>query len=194
MSTQALDSNLDKVPAVTLENIVLGGGCFWCVEAVLQSVEGVLSVVSGYAGGTEKDANYTAVCSGLTDHVEVAEVTFNPTVISLDQILLMFWSSHDPTTPNRQGNDVGPQYRSAIFYNNEPQKALAEASKKEVATSIWDKPIVTEIRPLEKFFPAEDYHQNYYNNVGNRNSYCTFVITPKVTKFRKQFADKLKKA
>jgi peptide-methionine (S)-S-oxide reductase len=194
MNDQTMNKDLSNIPADELESIILGGGCFWCVEAVLQDVEGVYSVVSGYAGGTEKDANYTAVCTGMTGHAEVAEINFNPKVVSLEQILLMFWSSHDPTTLNRQGNDVGPQYRSAIFYNSEQQKAIAEQSKKEVATSIWDKPIVTEITPLEKFYPAEDYHQNYYKNVGSRNSYCTFVITPKVTKFRKQFADKLKKA
>lgn len=175
-----------------LETATLGGGCFWCVEAVYQEVEGVESVVSGYSGGTAETADYKTVCSGTTDHAEVIQLKFDPAVISYAEILEIFWSTHNPTTPNRQGNDVGPQYRSVIFYHSEEQRRVAEQSKAEVATGIWDDPIVTEISPFEAFYPAEDYHQDYYQNVGNRNPYCTFVITPKMKKFRKQFSGKLK--
>ncbi len=183
----------DTIPASSFEVATLGGGCFWCVEAVYQSVEGVQSVVSGYAGGTKETANYKAVCSGATDHAEVIQVTFDPKLVTYADILEMFWTAHDPTTLNRQGNDVGPQYRSVIFYHDEEQKRIAEQSKKEVATQVWDKPIVTQIVPFEAFYEAEDYHQDYYNNTGDRNPYCTYVITPKVQKFRKVFKDRLKK-
>lgn len=184
----------DTIPATSYEVATLGGGCFWCVEAVYQSVEGVQSVVSGYSGGTKETANYKTVCSGTTDHAEVIQVTFDPEIVTYADILEMFWTAHDPTTLNRQGNDVGPQYRSVIFYHNEEQKRIAEQSKREVATQVWDKPVVTEIAPFEAFYVGEDYHQNYYNNVGDRNSYCTYVITPKVQKFRKVFKDRLKKS
>jgi methionine-S-sulfoxide reductase len=177
-----------------LQTATLGGGCFWCVEAVLQNVNGVVSVVSGYSGGTKESANYRDVCSGLTQHAEVVQVTFDANIISYADILELFWSAHDPTTLNRQGNDVGPQYRSVIFYHNEEQKRIAEQSKAAVATKVWDQPIVTQIVPFEAFYKAEDYHQNYYNNTGDRNPYCTFVITPKVQKFKKQYTDKLKQA
>mgnify|MGYP000013170021 CR=1 FL=1 len=175
------------------ELATLGGGCFWCVEAVYQNIEGVLKVESGYSGGTKETADYKKVSSGSTNHVEVIQVTFNPNVISYTEILELFWSAHDPTTPNRQGNDVGPQYRSAIFYHGDEQKRIAEQSKKETATQVWNKPIVTEIVPFEAFYVAEDYHQDYYNSVGDRNPYCTFVITPKVQKIKKMFSSKLKK-
>ncbi|MBK6904381.1 MAG: peptide-methionine (S)-S-oxide reductase MsrA [Saprospirales bacterium] len=184
--------SLDSIPTDQLETATLGAGCFWCIEAVLLEVEGVYSVVSGYSGGKEEDADYRTVSTGLTEHAEVVQVNFNPKVLSFADLLEIFWSTHDPTTPNRQGNDVGPQYRSAIFYHNEAQKAIAEQSKKEVATQIWDDPIVTEIAPLNGFWKAEDYHQNYYNLTGDRNPYCTYIITPKVQKFRKQFKEKLK--
>lgn len=170
----------------------LGGGCFWCTEAVFQEVEGVHSVTSGYSGGSAETADYKTVCSGTTRHAEVVQVEFDPQVISYADILEIFWATHDPTTPNRQGNDVGPQYRSVIFYHDEEQKKTAERSKAEVAPQVWGRPIVTEISPFEALFPAEEYHQNYFKNVGNRNPYCTFVITPKVQKFRKNFKDKLK--
>jgi peptide-methionine (S)-S-oxide reductase len=175
-----------------LETATLGGGCFWCVEAVFQEVKGVESVMSGYSGGTKETADYKTVCSGATSHAEVVQVRFDPEVISFAEILEIFWTTHDPTTPNRQGNDVGPQYRSVIFYHNEEQKRIAEKSKAEVAAGIWDDPVVTEISPLKDFYPAEDYHQDYYAKTGNRNPYCTFVITPKITKLRKKFAHKLK--
>lgn len=176
-----------------LQIATLGGGCFWCVEAVYQEVEGIESVVSGYSGGTAETADYKMVCSGTTKHAEVIQLSFDPEKISFEEILEIFWSTHDPTTLNRQGNDVGPQYRSVIFYHDEQQKAAAEKSKAEVATQIWDNPIVTEISAFDKFYEAEAYHQDYYKTVGNRNPYCTFIISPKVNKFRQKFKDKLKK-
>lgn len=176
----------------TTQLATLGGGCFWCTEAVFQEVEGVLSVTSGYCGGTAETADYKTVCSGSTRHAEVVQVEFDPEVIRYEDILEIFWATHDPTTPDRQGNDLGPQYRSVIFYHDEEQKRTAGRSKAEAAPQIWDRPIVTEISPFEAFFPAEEYHQDYYKNVGNRNPYCTFVITPKVQKFRKKFKDRLK--
>ncbi len=176
-----------------LEKATLGGGCFWCTEAIFQRVKGVDSVVSGYAGDTEENADYKMVSSGRTKHAEVVQITFDPEVISFDEILEIFFSTHDPTTLNRQGNDIGPQYRSVIFYHDQQQKEVAEKVKKEVAQEIWDDPIVTEISPLDAFYGGEEYHQNYYNNVGMRNPYCSFVITPKVNKFKKQFAHLLKK-
>jgi len=175
-----------------LETATLGGGCFWCVEAVYQNMEGVHRVVSGYAGDTEEKANYKLVSAGATNHAEVVQVTFDPEVISYKEILDIFWQAHDPTTLNRQGNDVGPQYRSVIFYHNDEQKRIAEQSKAEVAPQIWDDPVVTEIAPLDGFYEAEAYHQNYYKNVGSRNPYCTYIITPKVKKIKKLFGDKLK--
>jgi peptide-methionine (S)-S-oxide reductase len=175
-----------------LETATLGGGCFWCVEAVFQEVRGVHSVTSGYSGGTAESADYKKVSTGATDHAEVVQVKFDSKTISYEDILEIFWSTHDPTTLNRQGNDIGPQYRSVIFYHNEEQKRIAEKSIAGIATQIWDKPIVTQIASFEGFYEAEDYHQDYYSTVGNRNPYCTFVITPKVQKFRKMFKDKLK--
>ena len=175
------------------EVATLGGGCFWCVEAIYQEVDGIISVVSGYSGGRAETANYESVCSGTTMHAEVTQITFDTNKISFAEILEIFWSTHDPTTLNRQGNDVGPQYRSVVFYHNEEQKAIAKKSAKEVATQIWDDQIVTEISPFDKFYKAEDYHQDYFIRVGNRNPYCTFIISPKVNKFRKNFKEKLKK-
>lgn len=196
MSTEKLKTTatqIDTIPADQLEVATLGGGCFWCVEAVYQDLEGVYSVVSGYSGGTKETADYKMVSSGRTNHVEVVQVKFNPKVISYKDILEIFWNTHDPTTLNRQGNDVGPQYRSVIFYHSKEQKQTAEQSKKEVAPQVWDKPIVTEIAKFEAFYEAEDYHQDYYNNVGDRNPYCTYIITPKVQKMKKLYGDKLKK-
>jgi methionine-S-sulfoxide reductase len=175
-----------------LEKATLGGGCFWCVEAIYQNLKGVASVRSGYAGGTPETANYEAVCSGMTQHAEVVQITFDPQLTSFAEILEVFWATHDPTTPNRQGNDVGPQYRSVIFYHDETQRTTAQRSMAEVAPQLWERPIVTELAPFEAFFEAEAYHQNYYQTVGQRNPYCTFVITPKVEKFRKVFKAKLK--
>lgn len=175
-----------------LETATLGGGCFWCVEAVYQDVKGVERVVSGYAGGHVENPTYQQVCTGRTGHAEVAQITFDPDVISYEEILYIFWRVHDPTTLNRQGNDVGPQYRSAIFYHNEEQKAIAERSLAETeAAKVWPNPIVTEIAPLDTFYEAEDYHQNYYRN-NPYQPYCMYVIDPKVRKFRKSFQERLK--
>lgn len=174
------------------EKATLGAGCFWCVEAVFQELEGVLSVISGYTDGHTENPTYKQVCSGTTGHNEVAQVTFDPSVISFEEILEVFWVTHDPTTLNRQGYDVGSQYRSGIYYENEGQKAIAEKSKAAIPTQIYDDPIVTEIKPLGKFYVAEGYHQNYYT-LNPNYGYCKAIINPKVNKFRKQFKDKLKK-
>ena len=174
------------------QTITLGGGCFWCVEAIFKDVQGVTEVTSGYSGGTEETANYRAVCSKETDHVEVVQVSFDDAVISLEDILKIFFSTHNPTTPNQQGADKGPQYRSVIFYHNEEQREVAERVARDFAPTLWDDPIVTGIEPFDSYYLAENYHQDYYAKTGNRNPYCTVVITPKVSKFRKQFAERLK--
>ena len=175
---------------MTTEQITLGGGCFWCLEAVYQDVIGIEQVQSGYAGGQTEKPSYRAICTGTTGHAEVTKITFDSDVISLNDLLTIFWQIHDPTTLNRQGNDVGTQYRSVIFYHDDNQRALAERSKADAA-ALYPNPIVTEIAPLPPFYPAEEYHQNYYRDNGNQ-SYCRFVIDPKVRKFRKSFQDKLK--
>lgn len=174
------------------EVATLGGGCFWCTEAVYEKIEGVQKVVSGYSGGSKADADYEKVASGRTQHAEVIQITFDPDVVDYAEILEIFWVAHDPTTLNRQGNDVGPQYRSVIFYHSEEQREKATRSIKEVATTIWDTDIVTQLEPFQAFYEAEDYHQDYYEKVGTRNPYCTFVITPKLKKINKIFSDKLK--
>ncbi|MCP9237753.1 peptide-methionine (S)-S-oxide reductase MsrA [Lewinella sp. JB7] len=174
------------------ETIILGGGCFWCVEAVFLDIEGVESVVSGYAGGTAETANYEAVCTKRTDHVEVILLEFDPEVIDRKEILEIFFAAHDPTTPNRQGNDVGPQYRSAVFYTSDEQKDAAQELMDELVPDLYGKAAVTELIPFQSFYPAEAYHQDYYNKVGDRNSYCSFVITPKVSKIRKKYSHRLK--
>ena len=176
----------------TMETATLGGGCFWCVEAIYQDVIGVDKVVSGYAGGAVENPTYQEVCSGTTGHAEVVQIVFDPTVISFEEILFIFWRTHDPTTLNRQGNDVGTQYRSVIFYHDEQQKSIAEQSMAETdASDLWPDPIVTEIAPLPIFYEGEEYHQNYF--VENPyQPYCIFVINPKVQKFRKSFRDKLR--
>lgn len=174
------------------EIATLGGGCFWCIEAVYQELNGVLKVESGYSGGHVSNPSYREVCTGTTGHAEVAQITFDPAVVSFQEILEVFFTVHDPTTLNRQGNDVGTQYRSAIFYHSPEQKAIAEAAKK-AASELWDDPIVTEITPFDKFYKAEDYHQNYYKD--NRyQPYCVYVVGPKVEKFRKKFHEKLKQS
>jgi peptide-methionine (S)-S-oxide reductase len=164
------------------EKATLGAGCFWCVEAVFERLDGVQSVASGYAGGTKPNPTYEEVCSGETGYAEVAQVTFNPAKISYEQILNVFWQSHDPTTLNRQGADRGTQYRSAIFYHNERQRAIAEKSK-SAAQKLFSDPIVTEIVPLTKFYAAEDYHQDYFRNNPNA-PYCRMVIAPKLNKLK----------
>jgi len=174
------------------DTIVLGAGCFWCVEAVFVELKGVKSVMPGYTGGSMKDPDYKSICTGETGHAEVAEVVFDPAVISLDEVLEVFWQTHDPTTLNRQGADVGTQYRSAIFYRNADQKAKADHYKAELSKSgAFDRPITTEITALTKFYPAENYHRDYYAN-NPEQGYCQMVIRPKVEKFRKVFANKLK--
>lgn len=174
-----------------MEKAVFGGGCFWCVEAVIQRLKGVESVVSGYAGGTVPGhPTYKEVCSGLTGHAEVVEVTFNENIISYKDLLTVFMTTHDPTTLNRQGADVGTQYRSVIFYANEQQKQTVAQVLKTVA-DYYDNPIVTEIAPLEKFYKAEENHQNYYN-LHPEQGFCQIVISPKVAKLKKMYADRLK--
>lgn len=176
-----------------LEKITFGGGCFWCVEAVFDQLLGVETVTSGYAGGHTENPTYKEVCSGTTGHAEVIQVAFDPEIISLDEIFDVFWTVHDPTQLNRQGNDVGTQYRSIILYENEEQKLKAERSIKEYeASEIYDGSFTTQVVPLEKFYKAEDYHQNYYENDGGQNPYCTVVVKPKIDKFYNKFYDKLK--
>ncbi len=176
----------------SLQTATFGGGCFWCVEAVFEELNGVTSVVSGYAGGHKENPTYKEVCDGTTGHAEVCQIQYDPKIVSYAELLEVFWKTHDPTTLNRQGNDVGTQYRSVIYYHNDEQKQLAEGYKKKLdEEKIWPNPIVTEIEPLPKFYPAENYHQDYYSENGNQ-PYCSFVITPKLEKFRKVFKDKLK--
>lgn len=175
-----------------LEVVTLGSGCFWCTEAFFRELKGVKSAVSGYSGGQDPNPTYKAVCTGSTGHAEVIQVTFDPQQIEFTDLLKAFWETHDPTTLNRQGADVGTQYRSAIFYHNEQQKEKAIAYKKQLDESgKFKNPIVTEITAFEKFYPAEEYHQDYFKLNPNAQ-YCQYVIRPKLDKFRSQFADKLK--
>jgi peptide-methionine (S)-S-oxide reductase len=175
------------------DTATLGTGCFWCTEAIFKSLNGVDSVISGYSGGQTENPDYKEVCSGETGHAEVIQVVYDPSVISFGELLEAFWSSHDPTTLNRQGNDVGTQYRSVIFYHNEEQKKIAEQLKKELnEKKVFPDPIVTEISPYAKFYRAENYHQQYFELNGNE-PYCSYVIRPKLDKFKKAFHDKLKK-
>ncbi|HIE65016.1 MAG: peptide-methionine (S)-S-oxide reductase MsrA [Nitrospira sp.] len=176
-----------------MEVATLGGGCFWCLEAVFIALKGVKTVVSGYSGGTVSNPTYQAVCAGTTGHAEVVQVTFDPTEISFKDLLEVFFTLHDPTTLNRQGGDAGTQYRSVIFFHSEKQKRVAEQVVKEVeAAHIWEDSIVTELSPLSIFYLAEDYHQAYYE--GNASQpYCQAVIAPKLEKLRRSFLDKLKK-
>jgi peptide-methionine (S)-S-oxide reductase len=175
----------------TLQTATLAGGCFWCIEAVLQEIKGIEKLVSGYTGGKAPGKpTYREVCSGLTGHAEVVQVTFDPEVLSYRDLLVVFMTSHDPTSLNRQGGDVGTQYRSAIYYHNEEQKEEAETVIKEMGAYYAD-PIVTEVTPIGEFYPAEDYHQDYYRN-NKTQGYCSAVITPKLAKLRKMHADKLK--
>jgi peptide-methionine (S)-S-oxide reductase len=171
---------------------VLGGGCFWCIEAVYEEVAGVLDAVSGYAGGQTADPDYRAVTGGKTGHAEVVQVTFDPAVISYEEILLIFFGVHDPTTRNRQGPDTGPQYRSIVLYADAGQRAAVERLIGDLERDqVFARPIVTEVRPLERFYPAEDYHQDYFRR-NPAQSYCQLVIAPKLAKFRQEFADRLR--
>ena len=175
-----------------LETITLGAGCFWCIEAVFQNLKGIQSVVSGYTGGQVENPTYEQICTGTTGHAEVAQIIFDPAVISFEDLLYVFWRTHDPTTLNRHGADVGTQYRSAIFYDSEEQKEIAEKSKaKTGASDLWPDPIVTEISRLDKFYNAEEYHQDYYKLNPNQ-PYCRLVIDPKIRKLKKEFSNKLK--
>ena len=176
-----------------VQRATFGGGCFWCVEAVIDQLLGVESVTSGYAGGQKENPTYKEVCEGNTGHAEVIQVVFNPEIIAFDELLDVFWTVHNPTELNRQGNDVGDQYRSIILYENEEQKLIAQRSLKQYeASKMYDGSFTTQIVPLVKFYKAEDYHQNYYENDGGENPYCTTVVQPKIEKFRKKFHDILK--
>jgi peptide-methionine (S)-S-oxide reductase len=175
-----------------VELATFGAGCFWCTEAVFQNVKGVSKVVSGYAGGNVKNPTYREICTGLTGHAEVTQITFDPSKVSFEELLEVFWNTHDPTTLNRQGADEGTQYRSVVFYHTDEQRKAAEKYKSQLeASKVYQNPIVTEISPLPDYFPAENYHQNYFELNPNQ-SYCQYVVRPKVEKFKKQFQSKLK--
>lgn len=179
-------------PAQKLEKATLAAGCFWCTEAIFQRLKGVHSVMSGYSGGSMNEPSYDAVTSGKTGHAEAIQIEFDPSVISYEKLLEIFWRTHDPTTPNQQGNDVGPQYRSVIFYHSEAQRETAQNLKEKLETSgDYDSPIVTEIVPFEKFYTAEEYHQNFYNN-NPKAGYCQLIINPKLDKLVEEFKDELK--
>jgi peptide-methionine (S)-S-oxide reductase len=179
-----------EIKAMDREIATLAGGCFWCVEAAFDTLRGVEGVVSGYTGGHVENPSYREVCNGTTGHAEAAQVTFDPRVISYRDLLDVFFTVHDPTTLNRQGGDVGTQYRSAIFYHTEEQKQAAEAAIRDLAP-VWDDPIVTEVLPLGTFYAAENYHQRYFENNPNQ-PYCRAIVAPKVAKVRKQFMEKLR--
>ena len=186
-------SNTPIPAGVKTETATFGEGCFWCTEAFFQRLEGVLQVKSGYGGGFVKNPTYEQVCDKNTGHAELAQIVFDPSKITYDELLEVFWKTHDPTTMNQQGNDVGPQYRSVIFYHGKEQKEKAEKYKAALDKSgAWDKPIVTAIEPFKDFYPAENYHQNYYNDNSNQG-YCRFVIRPKLEKIEHVFENKLKK-
>lgn len=189
---QKQNSTNDYLDMENLEEATLGAGCFWCVEAVFEELKGVEKVEAGYAGGDVKNPTYQEVGTGKTGHAEVAHLWYDPDVISYDELLEVFWHTHDPTTKDRQGADVGPQYRSVIFFHNDDQKEKAEQSlEKTDQSDLWEDPIVTEIKPIHNYSTAENYHQNYYEN--NQNAgYCQAVIAPKIKKFRKDFAHLLK--
>ncbi len=175
------------------ETIILAGGCFWCIEAVYLELKGVIKVLSGYTGGTTADPSYREVCTGTTGHAEAVQITFKPDEISLSEILEVFFTVHDPTTLNRQGADIGTQYRSAIFYHSDEQKKASEEVIQKINTShVWDAPIVTEVSPLSTFYPAETLHQDYYQQ-NREEAYCRLVIEPKVANLRKHFFNRLKK-
>lgn len=183
----------DPYVGANMDTATFGTGCFWCTEAVFQQLEGVSKVTSGYSGGHVNNPTYEEICGKTTGHAEVIQLVYDRSKISFEELLEVFWQVHDPTTLNRQGNDIGPQYRSVIFYHNQEQKDKSEKYKGELNKSgAWADPIVTAVEPIKNFFPAEDYHQNYYNENGNQ-PYCRFVVKPKLDKFKKVFRDKLKK-
>lgn len=175
------------------EIITLGGGCFWCIESIYNRLQGVATAVSGYAGGIIPNPTYEAVCKGDTDYVEVVQVTFDPEIISLREVLKVFFSIHDPTQLNRQGNDIGTQYRGVIFYHQPEQQAIAQEIIEQLsASNYYQQPIVTAIEPIKNFYPAEAYHQDYFNRNKTTNSYCSIVVAPKVEKFENAFRERLK--
>jgi peptide-methionine (S)-S-oxide reductase len=180
---------------MAIQQATFGAGCFWCTEAVFQNLKGVHKVVSGYMGGHIENPTYNDVCTGSTGHAEVIQIDYDPEIISFEELLLVFFKTHDPTTLNRQGADAGTQYRSVIFYNEPEQKQEAHDMIDRLTKElVFDSPIVTEVSPVTDFYEAEDYHQNYFNMNSSKNSYCAFVIQPKLAKFTKEFKDKLKQA
>jgi peptide-methionine (S)-S-oxide reductase len=186
-------STTDINTSTSLDTATFANGCFWCTEAIFEELKGVISATSGYSGGQLKNPTYKEVCTGKTGHAECIQIIYDSSVISFDELLEVFWTTHDPTTLNRQGNDVGTQYRSGIFYHSELQRSKAQTYKEALDKSgAWDRPIVTEITPFTIFYPAEDYHQQYFEINGNSNPYCQYVIQPKLEKFRKVFEKKLK--
>jgi len=188
-----MEGTMNSGNVVLTDTAIFGAGCFWCVEAVFQQVNGIVKIESGYSNGDVKNPTYREVCYGKTGHAEVCKIWFDSTKVSYATLLSIFWQTHDPTTLNQQGNDVGTQYRSAVFYNSDYQKELAEKYKIELDKSgAFGKPIVTEIAALNNYYTAEDYHQNYYNQ-NSQQSYCQFVIAPKLEKFKKVFGDKFSK-
>jgi peptide-methionine (S)-S-oxide reductase len=189
---QSKSSKNKTMNSEKLEIATFGAGCFWCTEAVFQRLKGVEKVESGYAGGQIKNPTYSEICTGTTGHAEIAQITFDPSVISYEELLYVFWRTHDPTTLNQQGADKGTQYRSVVFYHSNAQKASAEKIMKETeAAKVWKNRIVTEISAMPTFYKAEEYHQNYYNQ-NSKQGYCVYVIDPKITKLYKEFGDKLK--
>lgn len=190
ISNPSMEKNIDNT--AQLDTATFGNGCFWCTEAIFQDIKGVVKVTSGYSGGTVVNPTYKQICTGTTGHAEALQIIFNPAIVSYSELLQMFWYSHDPTTLNSQGNDVGTQYRSVVFYHTDEQKKEAEFYKKKLdEEKVFEKPIVTEITAFQKFYPAEDYHQNYYKENGAQ-PYCMYIIRPKLEKFKKVFGDKMK--
>jgi peptide-methionine (S)-S-oxide reductase len=186
------NKTMTENPNTTTDTATFGAGCFWCVEAIYQQVNGVISVASGYSGGSVPHPTYSDVCTGTTGHAEVCQIVYDPSVVSYDELLEVFWQTHDPTTLNRQGADVGTQYRSVVFYHNAYQKERAEYYKKKLnEENAFGKPVVTEIAPYTEFYKAEEYHQDYYNQ-NSGQGYCRLVIQPKLEKFKKVFGDKMK--
>ena len=187
-------SHGNPLNAPNTDTATFANGCFWCTEAIFEELDGVISATSGYTGGNTENPTYKQVCTGQTGHAECLQIVYDPAKISFDELLSVFWETHDPTTLNQQGADVGTQYRSGIFYHNDEQKTKAEKYKSELDKSgAYDRPIVTEITAFTKFYPAENYHQQYFENNENKNPYCKIVIRPKLEKFRKVLKDKLKK-
>ncbi len=192
-TTSQMAATSDRTVPASTETATFANGCFWCTEAIFEQLDGVISAQSGYTGGTTENPTYKEVCTGETGHAESLQIVYDPARISFDELLEVFWQTHDPTTLNRQGGDVGTQYRSGIFYHTEEQRQKAEKYKAELDKSgAFDNPIVTEITAFSKFYPAEDYHQQYFENNENSNPYCKMVIRPKLDKFKKVFKDKLK--